>query len=48
MKTYISPNTEYYVMRLVESVLLESGEGQQTPPRTINENMDLAPRRLYM
>ncbi len=48
MKTYISPNTEYYVMRLVESVLLESGEGSKTNPTEVNEGQSLAPRRLYI
>lgn len=48
MKTYITPNTEYYVMRLVESVLTESGEGSKTNPNDVNEGIGTAPRRLYM
>lgn len=35
-------------MRLIGAVLLESGEGSKTNPTDVDENKNLAPRRLYI
>lgn len=47
MKTYTTPNTECTEMRLMGAILLESGEGQQTPPQNVDPNKGLAPKRVF-
>lgn len=46
MKTYSTPNTECIEMRLMGTILLESGEGSKTNPKEVNENLGLAPKRV--
>ena len=47
MKKYSTPNTECIEMRLMGAILLESGEGSKTNPEEVDENLGLAPKRLF-
>ena len=47
MKTYNTPNTECIEMRLMGAILLESGEGSKNNPEDVNENLGLAPTRVF-